>query len=129
MRPFADLIVRLQEGISKSLEEPMTWDPALPTPETAAEALAAVRREVFKSLHSFAHSRLATDHLQDWVSAFHESGVGSAAKRATKIRLIYEDAAPVPGEAITPVSSEFLRAIRQLVRESIEGGGGRVTGG
>lgn len=127
LKPLSDLIIRLQEGISKFLNEPMSWDPAPVTPEEAAERLSAVRREVFKALHALAHSRLAQDHLQDWVAAFEESGVGSAARRATKIRLIYEDAAPVPGEAITPVSSEFLKIIRQIVRQAIEAGGGRVT--
>ncbi len=126
LQPLSDFIVRVQEGIAKFVEKPTAWDPPADNAEAAEESLGQVRREVFKALHVFARSRLVADRFQEWVSAYNESGRGSAQRRATLIRTLFENAAPIPGIAMTESASEFTEALRELARNAIRKAGGIV---
>ena len=50
----------------------------------------------------------------------------SAGRRANKMKGIYEDAAPIPGVAITESASQFLDLVRQMVHTAIGSAGGKV---
>jgi hypothetical protein len=61
-----------------------------------------------------------------WEKAYAHRGIGSAAERRRDVELIYEEAAPIPGETADPATNEFLREIRVLIRAAIETAGGRL---
>jgi energy-coupling factor transporter ATP-binding protein EcfA2 len=126
LRPVADLVLRLQEAISRFLDNPTGWSSPPQTPEEAAEAISGIRQQVSESLHNLLRSRVADLHVREWLSAFDESGRGSAGRRANWMKLIYDEAAPVPGVAITESASRFLDDIRRLVHTAIEASGGEV---
>ncbi|HEC16023.1 MAG TPA: hypothetical protein ENI99_05545 [Sedimenticola sp.] len=126
LRPVAELIARLSEGISRFLDKPVQWDPHGQNEEEESEAIDVVRSEVFQSLHSLAMERLIQEHLVDWSRAFERAGRGSSYDRARDVRNIYQTAAPVPGIELTPQSSEFLSNVRELVFDAIENAGGKI---
>ncbi len=126
LRPVADLVLRLQEGVSRFLDSPTGWSSPPKNPEEAGEAISSIRQQVSESLHELVRSRLADEHVREWLAAFDESGRGSAGRRANKMKGIYEDAAPIPGIAITESASQFLDLVRQMVHTAIEGAGGKV---
>jgi GTPase Era involved in 16S rRNA processing len=126
LRPVADLLLRLQEGISKFLDNPPMWRSKPLTREEEIEAINAIRQDVSIGLHDLVRLRLADGQLQNWLAAFDESGPGSASRRALKMRGIYEDAAPIPGIINTESASRFLDDVRELVHSAIEAAGGEV---
>ncbi len=126
LRPVAELIARLSEGISRFLDKPVQWDPHGNNEEEESEAIDVVRSEVFQSLHSLAMERLIQEHLIDWSRAFEHAGRGSSYDRARDVRNIYQTAAPIPGIELTPQSSEFLSNVRDLVFDAIENAGGKI---
>jgi hypothetical protein len=69
---------------------------------------------------------LIDKHLEDWRRGLEHTGKGSAARRASDIRSIYELAAPVPGTINTAPAIEFMRGVRELVRAAIEENGGEL---
>lgn len=131
LRPIADLILRLQERISAFLSEPLEWDPVLPNvgaEEIRIQAVDAIRREVTKRLHELSRRRMIDDQLSGWVGAYELKGTGSTRVRAKDLSDLYESAAPIPNEMPGPDANEFLFELRELVAESVEGGGGELRG-
>ena len=126
LKPVADLLLRLQEAISKFLDNPMAWRFKPQNKEEETEAINLIRQQVSAALHNLVRARLGDGQLQNWLAAFNESGGGSASRRAHKIKGIYEDAAPVPGVIITENASQFLDAVRELVHAAIEAADGEV---
>jgi hypothetical protein len=131
LRPIADLILRLQERISAFLSEPLDWSPALPkegSDDTRIQAVDAIRREVNRRLHDLSRRRLIDEQLSGWIGAYELKGKSSTRDRAKELVDLYETAAPVPNEMPGPDANEFLFELRELVAESVEGGGGELRG-
>ena len=127
LRPVADLISRLEEAILKFLEKPTSWS-RQPKDETEAEAvLGPIRQQVAMGMHTLAKTRIAIQHLAEWVEAFNRRGKGSGFERSRQVMNIYDAAAPIPGTLIDKITAEFLQEVRQLVREAIEANGGRIS--
>jgi len=127
LRPVADLISRLEEAILKFLEKPTSWS-RQPKDETEAEAvLGPIRQQVATGMHTLAKTRIAVQHLAEWVDAFNRRGKRSGFERSRQVMNIYDAAAPIPGTLIDRITAEFLQEVRQLVREAIEGNGGRIS--
>jgi hypothetical protein len=127
LKPVADLIARLSAHISVFLETPLMWEPSGGADEMRRAAIASVERQVFTRLHEFAGKRLFLDRIKDWNVAYSHRGLGSTWQRAHDIENLYESAAPIPREIPDPDGNTFLREIRQLVREAIRAGGGRLV--
>jgi energy-coupling factor transporter ATP-binding protein EcfA2 len=127
LRPVADLVLHLQGAISRFLDSPTAWSSPPQTPQESAEAISSIRQHVSESLHDLLRLRLADLHVKEWVAAFDECGRGSATRRANWMKGIYEDAAPVPGVAITETASHFLDDVRRLVYTAIYAAGGEVV--
>jgi hypothetical protein len=127
LKPVADFVARLSESITKFLDRPLRWKPAVPTESEADEALARVQREVFARLHGFVDEKILRIPRQQWMEAFEYRGPGSTFSRAKVIQTIYDSSAPVPGPALDPQSEQFLRAVRLLVHEAIREGGGELV--
>jgi hypothetical protein len=81
---------------------------------------------VFNELHGLALHRVIEEHLTDWRRALEYKGKGSAAKRASEIRGIYQLAAPVPGTVNTDPAIKFMKAVRDMVRTAVEHCGGQM---
>jgi len=131
LKPVADLIRMLQDQISAYLSVPWQWepgDPATGDQQRCSEVLDRIRQEVFGRLHSLSTRRLIQQHLPEWVTAYEHRGPGSTRVRARELRSLYEEAAPVPNVMPAKAANEFLLELRQLVKEAIETGGGRVVG-
>jgi hypothetical protein len=126
LRPVADLLLRLQEAISKFLDNPIAWRSKPQSKEDEVEAINVIRQDVSSALHNLVRVRLGDGQLQNWLAAFDESGRGSASRRALRMKGIYEDAAQVPGVIITEAASQFLDDVRELVHSAIEAADGEV---
>jgi hypothetical protein len=126
LMPIADLVSRLEQAILRFLEKPIGWS-RRPKDEDEAEAvLGAIRQQVSASLHALARSRVASAHIADWVNAYHRRGKGSTFQRAREVMNIYDAAAPIPGTVVDRIAVEFLRDVRNIVRDAIEQNGGII---
>jgi hypothetical protein len=126
LRPVADLVKRLEEGILQFLEKPIDWS-RRPKDEDEAEAvLSPIRQQVSAAMHEVSRTRIADLHVSDWVNAYHHRGKGSSFQRAREVMDIYDAAAPIPGTVIDRIAVDFLRDIRQIVRKAIEDNGGVI---
>jgi len=124
MRPVADLVARLQESISRWLDNPADWTRPPVSDEERHAALAGIRRAVFTALHDLGDQRLADLHRSEWTAAYDYSGTGSSKRRADEIENIHEEAAPVISSAMGEPARAFLHALHRLVREAVDGSGG-----
>ncbi len=128
LRPVADLIARLSEHLSLFLSEPLRWKPTSPSEDSKREAIDRVEREVFRLLHEFTSDRLFIKRVSQWSHAYYaHRGAGSTVHRAYDIRDIYNSAAPIPGEIPTSDANKFLNDVRQLVKDAIKTGGGKMV--
>lgn len=116
----------LEERIQTFASAPVTWDPAEPDEDTRLRKVAAVKSEIHNRLHALVPTRVFHDQLSEWVKAYLESSVGSARRRARRIRAIYEIAAPILGEIPDPEASQFLGTIRNMFRDAAEAVGAKV---
>ncbi|MCG3202374.1 MAG: hypothetical protein NFCOHLIN_02256 [Gammaproteobacteria bacterium] len=127
LKPVADLVARLSESITKFLDKPIRWQPRAPSEPEADAALSQVQRAVFARLHGYVEQKLLRVPRRDWMRAFDYRGRGSTYDRASVIRMIYENSAPVPGPALDAHSEEFLREVRVILHDAIREGGGELV--
>jgi len=126
LRPVADLLKRLEESILVFLEKPLGWS-RRPSDEDEAEAvLSAIRQQVSAAMRELSHTRIAAQHLAEWVDAYHQRGKGSTNDRSRQIMNIYDAAAPIPGTLVDRIAVEFLREVQQTVRKAITDNGGII---
>lgn len=128
LRPVADFIRFLSEHLNAFIVKPRDWEPAVPIDEVKQQAVDKVTQEFFSRLHDLARKRLFIDHVADWIGAYRHAGTGSTRLRARDIRDLYEVAAPIPGEAPEPESTELLDTLRILFKESTDAAGAKVVG-
>ena len=128
LRPVADLLGRLSEGISRFLDKPVSWRRKPKNAEEAELVLSQIRRQVFSQLHHLATRRVIKGHLKQWRGAWVYRGAGSTFERARDIRHIYEKAAPVPSVTMTEPSVQFLKEVRGIVQGAVEDSGGKFLG-
>ncbi len=126
LMPVAELIGRLQEAISRFLDAPVRWEPPATDGDEAIAAISRIRAEVNTTLHSFAMERIVERNRLEWEDAYYYRGRGSSHIRAREVRGIYGEAAPVPMAELSEAASEFLGAVRKLVRRAIRKGGGQL---
>ena len=126
LRPVADLVGRISEEVANFLDNPIRWSRPPVHDDEAQQALAPIRQAVFAGLHGLALQRLIQKHMPDWRHSLDFKGKGSAARRASEIRGIYELAAPVPGTVNTGPSLEFMRDVRGLVTNAVRAAGGTM---
>jgi energy-coupling factor transporter ATP-binding protein EcfA2 len=127
LRPVADLVGRISEEVSNFLDHPIAWTRSPANDDEVQQAIAPIRQAVFTSLHGLALHRITDEHLCEWRRAMEYKGKGSSVRRASDIRGIYELAAPVPGTVNTEPALNFMKKVRELVREAIVGNGGSMT--
>lgn len=122
LKPVADLRKQIQDGLYVFLQNPLRWEPAEPTDD-------AHKQQVFdnlaKALSSkvldLATRRVRADRMQDWQSAFNQSGRGSSYERASIIgERIYERAAPIPDVTPSPDRNSFLHEVKAVVESVCE---------
>lgn len=128
LRPVADFVGRLAEEVSNYLDHPVAWTRSPEGDAESLEAVAPIRQAVFQELHSFAVARLVAEQLTEWRRALDLKGQGSAGRRASAIRGIYELAAPVPGTAQAKSAPHFLETVQNIVRKAVNEAGGEMLG-
>lgn len=125
LRPASDLIGRIQEEISRWLDNPAGWTRKPSDEDEMVTALNPVRSAVFSALHALVTDRLSEQHRAEWMSAYTFSGRGSGVRRACEIRRIYEASAPPISASMHPTARAFLTEVVRMVREAVEKSGGR----
>src|SRR6267378_4935285 len=129
LRPIADLATQLREGISRFLNNPISWTREPENADEAQVAIDRIRQVMEVRLRDLAVKRLVEEHLQDWRAAYDgpgSRGPGSTFRRANTIQGIYDAAAPIPDAVMTEPSAAFLGEIRRIVTAAIEACGGDV---
>jgi hypothetical protein len=129
LRPIADLATQLREGISRFLNNPISWTRQPANEEEAQLTIDHIRQVIEVALRDLAVRRLVADHLSDWRAAYDgpiARGAGSSYRRANAIHGIYDAGAPIPDAAMTETSAAFLGEIRRIVTAAIEACGGDV---
>lgn len=127
LMPVGDLISRLQEELSRWLNNPTDWTRTPKDEEEQAASISPVRRAVFTALHELANNRLVDAHRSDWMTAYLYGGQGSAHTRAVKIAQIYKEAAPSISSAMTKDGRDFVKNIVQIMQSSVENAGGQFN--
>lgn len=125
LRPVADLVLLLQENISKWLDAPAEWTAPPKSNDDRNKAMARIRNAVFDALILLVESRMIARTRPAWTKAFDQKGAGSSYRRAEEIDRIYEEAAPLMNAAMTAIAREFLHSLYTIVREAVEQAGGR----
>lgn len=126
MKPVAHLLSLLLDKFTAFVGMPRAWKPADASPEAKDAAIARVLAEVAKRLEEYVARRMREEHLPNWVAAYAERGTGSAWRRATKIRSINDEVAPVPDEVPAPLASKLLDDFRGIFREAVEAAGAEI---
>jgi hypothetical protein len=126
LRPAADLLERMQERMMTFLSKPVRWEPAHAPEDMQRDAVAAIQRILAEKLRHFVEARIRDEHLKAWIDTFNDGGTGSARRRANAIETIFNESAPVIGEAHDELSYELLKLVRRIVREAVETGGGKM---
>jgi GTPase SAR1 family protein len=126
LRPVADMISRFQIHLYLFVENPIAWEPASSPDEMKQVAIDNITQELDAQLHKFFSKRLFKDKIKNWHQAYNHRGTGSTKVRASEIKNIYHDAAPVPGEVPNSESSEFVKKIREILQEAIATGNGKL---
>jgi hypothetical protein len=124
--PVDDLAGTLEQHLSVFLDNPIGWNIEDVTAEEAAEAIAAVKRQVHTLLSGIAVRRMIQEQSERWNSAWKRSGPGSTKPRARDIEALYRVVVPIPDEMPEMQSSVFLQTLRDLVRNAILSGNGQV---
>ena len=128
LRPKADLISQLQNGISFWLGNPSGWRRQPADAQEGQEAINKIRQRVYDRIHTLAESRLIADHISDWRDAFVFSGTGSSYRRAERMAQIYDAAAPSDTPAMDDLFREFKDEVIQIIKEAVEDAGGSLEG-
>lgn len=118
MKPVAHLQSLLLEKFTAFVGTPRMWKPSDATTEAKDAAAARVSAEVSKRLSEYVARRLREEHLNEWTVAYSQRDTGSARRRASVIRSINEDVAPVPDEVPAPLASKLLDDFREIFREA-----------
>ncbi|MCU0613454.1 MAG: hypothetical protein MUD09_00060 [Desulfobacterales bacterium] len=126
LKPVADLISRLQIHLYLFSENPIDWKPKHAPDAMKQTAIDNITKEIDIRLHDLIKERLFIGKIKNWHEAYSHRGYGSTRTRAYQIKDIYGEAAPVPGEVPNSESIEFVKDIRDILRESIKTGGGEL---
>ena len=108
------------------LHNPVGWNLEDASAEEAADAIAAVKRQVHTLLSGLAVRRMIQEQAERWKSAYQRSGPGSTRPRARDIEALYRIVVPIPDETPEMQSSIFLQTLRDLVRNAILFGNGQI---
>ena len=125
LKPVAEYQERLQESISRWLENPVSWKAAADEQSKAA-AIDAIRQKVFGRLDRLANLRVAHRHRKEWEVAYDYRGPGSSFSRSQSIDQIYEAAGPHLSSNMSDPARRFVADIRQVIKEAVEETGGQV---
>ncbi len=125
LKPVAEYRDRLQESISRWLENPVSWKAAADEQSKEA-AIDAIRQKVFGRLERLANLRVAHRHRKDWEVAYVYKGRGSSFSRSQSIDQIYEAAGPHISSNMSDPARRFVADIRQVIMEAVEETGGQV---
>lgn len=121
LRPLADLQTSLLEAISRYLDAPITE----PDEDEEQRAATRARRLFAAGLNQVVRRRLIDESLENWRSAYHDRGTGSATRRAAKIFQICQTAAPIPDAVMSTNAKAFLDEIIVVIGQAINAVGGR----
>lgn len=126
MRPVADLLRDLAEGLADFIATPRAWKQTNVSKEAKQRAVESVRQKMAERVREFASANLQLDPRPDWTEAWVLSGPGSTSQRAREIWAIYEKAAPDISEVPSQDSAFALDTLRRLFREAVQEAGGEV---
>ncbi len=124
-QPVAQLRELLLEKLNAFFANPKSWNNDRCILESKEAAIQKITREFSDRLGKYISRRFREDELNAWRLAYARSGRGSGRGRASDVRVIDEEVAPVPGEQRT---SKLFDDIRGLCQEAIVAGGGEVVG-
>lgn len=127
LRPVADYLARLQENISRWLENPVGWKDAVDD-ESKESAIDTIRQHINTRLSLLANRRVANQRRDQWLSAYEFRGAGSSFTRAQSIDQIYEAAGPHITSDMSEPARRFMTIIRELIKEAVEETGGEIRG-
>ena len=128
LRPVADLVRELQNGISLWLDNPSGWTRNPENDDERQVIINTIRRRVFTGVHDLADRRLISSNLSGWRNAWGFGGPGSSYDRAKEMGRIYDAAAPSISSAMDQQSQAFLDEVIHIVEEAVKESGGWVEG-
>lgn len=129
MKPVAHLLGLLNAKLTAFVATPRDWKPSNAPIEAKDAAVARVSAEVSKRLTEYVARRMREEHLNEWTVAYSQRDTGSARRRASQIRSINEDVAPVPDEVPAPLASKLLDDFRGIFREAAAAAGAEIIAG
>jgi hypothetical protein len=128
LKPVADMLSRFQTHLYLFVDNPISWDPDYAPDEMKQASIDNITQELNFQLHQFFSERLFKEQIKNWHQAYSHRGTGSTKIRAYEVKDIYNDAAPIPGEVPNSESSAFVKEIREILKEAVSVGGGKING-
>ena len=126
LKPVADLVARVQESLSRWLDNPIGWTRIPDNDEEKFVAISNIRNDVYVGIHDISKQRLSTEEIDAWWAAFQRRGTGSTRDRAKEIDEIYERAAPRISSVPNEESDSFLKELHTLIQKAVKENGGQL---
>jgi hypothetical protein len=117
LKPVANLRKQLKDRVYVLLQNPLRWDPSEPIDDDQKlQVYNELANALSAKLQDLATRRIRGERMQEWQSAFNQSGRGSSFSRATIIgERIYDRAAPIPDATPSPDRNSFLHEVAAVV--------------
>jgi len=118
LKPASDLAGYLMQRLNEFLSVPRDWS-SQAQDEEKQSILQQLSENAADRINQLVFRRLKVDLHSQWIVAHNYKDTGSAAKRASEIRSIFEKAIPQPKITYDTVSGDLLDELKAIVEESI----------
>ncbi|MCK9857598.1 hypothetical protein [Paenibacillus sp. ATY16] len=119
LKPASDLAGYLMQRLDAFLSVPKEWS-AISPEDLKHSVLQRLAETVSDKINHLILRRLKIDLHSQWIAAQNYRDSGSAAKRASEIRSIYEKAIPMPKITYDSVSGDLLEELKTILEDSIK---------
>lgn len=118
LKPASDLAGYLMQRVNEFLSVPKEWSNEAPD-DKKQSLLQRLSEYTSDRINQLVVRRLKVDSHAQWIVAFNYKDKGSASKRASEIRSIFERAIPQPRITYDTVSGDLLDELKIIVEVSI----------
>lgn len=126
LKPKSDMLDKMQEAINLWLATPAGWTHPNATVEEQQQVIEAIKRTVYKEIHTLVTNRLVKAQKIEWSEAFNFRGTGSSFERARVMGRIYDNAAPSITSTKDERNQRFLFEVLAIIRRTVEDVGGSM---
>ena len=121
LKPIANFWDSFNSQISSYLNSPVKIKPSNPYEVDIQNKIDVLKQMVSNEIYKYAIERIKNDMIANWQESYDNYfGKGSAARRADRIKTIYDDTVPIPENEISESTNTFVKDIINIIKEKLE---------